>query len=149
MTRTPAILALALVMGVGGCQSMRNARDRIVRAPPACQDATVSIYFEKDVADLTPDSRRVVTEAAQRAKSCTVKSVSVVGLADASGDPAANLELSKKRAATVTAALAGAGLTGPELQVDAQGDAGAITPDGKAAPLRRRTDITFHLSAAK
>jgi outer membrane protein OmpA-like peptidoglycan-associated protein len=148
MIGKPAILAIALMVGVGGCQTVRNARDRIVRSPLACQDANVSVYFEKDVAELTAEGRKVLTDAARRASACTVKSVGVVGLADASGDPAANLELSRKRAATVTAALAGAGVTA-ELLVDAKGDAGAVTANGEVAPLRRRTDITFHLAKPK
>ena len=150
MNRMPAIFALALLAGVGGCQTTGHSggRDRIVRATPTCQDAAVSIYFEKDVAELTPEGRKLLTEAARRANACKVTSVSVLGLADASGDSATNLELSRKRAEAVTAALAGAGVTA-ELQVDAKGDAGSLTGEGAAAPLRRRADITFHVAKPK
>ena len=148
MNRTPGLLALTLLVGVGGCQTMGKGRESIERTPPTCQDASVSVYFEKGVAELTAEGRKVVTEAARRASTCRVTSVSVLGLADATGDAAANLELSRKRAAAVTAALAGAGVTA-ELQVDAKGDAGSLTGDGAAAPLRRRTDITFHVAKPK
>src|SRR5436190_662845 len=112
------------------------------------RDAAISVYFEKDVAELTPEGRKIITEAARRANACSVTSVSVLGLADATGDPATNLELSRKRASAVTTALAAAGVTA-ELQVDAKGDAGSLTGDGAAAPLRRRTDITFHVAKPK
>ena len=47
----------------------------------------------------------IAAQAAQ-AKRCQINAVRVVGLADAVGDPAANLELSKARAAAVTDAPA-------------------------------------------
>lgn len=143
--KTTGILALTLLVGLGGCQTMRNARDRIVRAPPRCHDATVPVYFGKGVAELTPDGRRAIVEAARDTRGCQVNSVNVMGLADAGGDPAANLELSRKRAASVSAALAQAGLASARLEVAADGDLAAVTPDGKVDPLRRRTDVTFHV----
>ena len=151
MTRRPAILALAaLALGASGCQTPRAARDRIETRPATCQDASVSVYFEPFAAELTPEGRRVLAAAARSVRGCAVTSISFVGLADAvGGDAASNLELSKRRAASVTAALVAAGLTSPELQVSAAGDIGATTADGKVAPLRRRTDVTFHVTRPK
>jgi outer membrane protein OmpA-like peptidoglycan-associated protein len=143
--KTIGILALTLLVGLGGCETMRNARDRIVRAPPRCQDATVPVYFAKGVAELTPDGRRAIIEAARDVRGCQVNSVNVMGLADAGGDAAANLELSRKRVASVTGALAQAGLGAARVETAADGDLAAVTPDGKVDPLRRRTDVTFHV----
>lgn len=147
--RSAGILSLALVVALGGCQTMRTAREHIVRAPPRCVDETVPIYFQPGAAELTPDGRRVIGEAAVRARSCAIKGINVMGLADASGDPARNLELSRLRAAAVSAAIANAGLAGAQLEVAADGELGATTPDGRADPLRRRAEVTFHLAPRK
>ena len=72
-------------------------------------------------------------------------SIEVLGLADAAGAPGVNLELSKRRAQSVAAALAANGLPTAEFQVAAGGQDGAVTADGKA-PLRRRADVTLHLA---
>ena len=69
----------------------------------------------------------------------------MLGLADATGEAQANLELSKRRAQSVSQALADAGLPAAEFKVSAAGQAGALTNDGRA-PLRRRTDVIFHLA---
>jgi len=149
-TRTGVVLLAAVAAlggaGLGGCQTIESARDRLVRSPPRCQDQTVQIYFEPDAAEVTPEGRRVIAEAAALARGCTVGRVSVLGLADAQGDPGANLELSKKRAQSVTAALVAAGLPGAEFDLAAAGQAGATTADGRSAPLRRRADVTLHMA---
>jgi outer membrane protein OmpA-like peptidoglycan-associated protein len=149
MTRTAGIVALTLAVGLAGCQTVRNARARIERAPPRCQDETVPVYFRTGVAEPPADGRRALLEAARRAKRCVVKSVGVVGLADATGDAATNLELSRKRASAVSALIMSVGVQPGELQVTAGGDDGSVTPDGKAAPLRRRAEVTFHLETPK
>jgi outer membrane protein OmpA-like peptidoglycan-associated protein len=144
IARTAAVATL--ILALGGCTTLQNARDRIVRAPPRCPDQTVQIYFEADSAEVTDEGRAVIAQAASEAKSCVVKNVEVLGLADAAGAPDANLELSKKRAQSVTAALAASGLPAAEFRVAAAGQAGSTTAEGRAAPLRRRADVVLHLS---
>jgi peptidoglycan-associated lipoprotein len=140
---------LALAAGLGGCSTMKSARDAVVRAPAVCQDVTIPIYFEPDQAGLTPEGRRVISSQAVQAKRCKVGAVRVMGLADAAGDPAANLELSKARAAAVTDALMKAGLPAAEFDLSAVGQAGSVTADGKVQPVRRRADISLKLSPLK
>lgn len=139
-------LALAGVVALGGCQTMQSARERLVKAPPHCVDQTVQIYFAPDQAELTPEGRMVIGQAASAARSCKVTAVEVLGLADAAGAPGANLELSRRRAQSVAAALSANGLPVADFKVAAAGQAGAITADGKAAPLRRRADVTLRLA---
>lgn len=145
MRTVVVVSSLAALAGLSACTTMRNARDRIVRPAPVCQDVSIPIYFEPDAAQLTPDGRRVIAIQAAEAKRCKVESVRVVGLADAAGDPAANLELSRARAASVTDALVKAGLPPAEFDLAAVGQAGSITADGKVQPVRRRADITLKL----
>ena len=143
------LAALAGVVGlVGGCGTLQNARDRIVKAPPTCEDVTVQIYFEPDSAEVTREGKAVLSQAASQARPCSIDRVSVLGLADAAGTPDVNLELSKRRAASVTAALAASGLPAAEFNLQAAGQSGAVTPAG-AQPLRRRADVTVELSAPK
>lgn len=149
MRPTTAIAAgLVLAMGLTGCASMETGRDRIVRAPKACQDMTLPVYFEPNEAEITREGRRVIAAGAAQAKGCKVDEVRVLGLADAAGDPAANLELSKKRAASVAEAIRKAGLPSAEFEVAAAGQAGSVNGAGQV-PVRRRADITLKLSKAK
>ena len=147
MKATPlAVVCLTAGLAVAACGSLPRGRDRIVDAPQRCEDQTVQIYFEPESAEVTGESRAVLRQAAALASSCAVRSVSVMGLADAAGDPGANMELSKRRAQSVTAALAGAGLPDAEYRVSAVGQSGATTTDGRTAPLRRRADVILHLT---
>lgn len=149
MNRIVFVAGAALACGLAGCSTMGNMRHRPERTAPACQDITAPVYFEPDVATLTPEGRKVIETAAQGARGCRVTSVTVVGLADAAGDPAANLELSRKRTAAVAEALIKARLPAATYDLNAAGQAGAVTADGKVQPVRRRADITLHLARPK
>ncbi|WP_332765721.1 OmpA family protein [Phenylobacterium sp.] len=148
--KAQAILTITLVAGLAtsGC-AMRTGRDRIVTAPSRCEDVTVQVYFEPDSAQLTSEGRAVLAQASTQAKTCKVDRVTVLGLADAAGAPAANLELSKKRAASVSEALAATGLPAAEFDLTAAGQSGAITRSGDLQPLRRRADVTVELSTPR
>lgn len=146
---TARIAAIAVLsVSLAGCATVRSARDHLVRAPARCVDQTVQIYFEPQSAEVTDEGRAVLRAAAAQARPCKVTGVEVVGLADATGAPDANLELSKRRAQSVTAALTAAGLPAADFKVAAGGAAGATTADGKSQPLRRRADVVLHLSAS-
>ena len=147
MSKTIVIAAGALVgVALAGCAS--PGRERVVQAPRVCQDMTVPVYFEPNQAQITRDGRRVIAASAAQARGCSVDSVRVLGLADAAGDPQANLELSKQRAASVADAIQKAGLPAAEFEVAAAGQAGAVTSAGQV-PVRRRADITLKLSKPK
>jgi outer membrane protein OmpA-like peptidoglycan-associated protein len=138
------VAVLAATAALGGCASMRDAG--VVRTAKTCVDQSVQVYFEPYSAELTPEGESVIKAAAANVKSCRVTGVDVLGLADAVGAPDANLELSQKRAQSVSHALSAAGLPGGEFHITAAGDVGAITVSGKAKPLRRRVDVTLHVS---
>jgi outer membrane protein OmpA-like peptidoglycan-associated protein len=140
------LTAAVAVLGASGCATVQQARARLVKTPPHCVDQTVEIYFAADQAELTPEGRMVISQAASGARACKVTAVEVLGLADGAGQPGANLELSRRRAQSVATALAANGLPAAEFKVSAAGQAGAITAGGQAAPLRRRADVTLHLA---
>ena len=108
-----------------------------------CEDFTVSIYFDQGAYRLTREGKAVLDSAAGRTKGCTVGTVQVIGLADAVGAPDANLQLSERRAASVTQALTRQGFK--DVQVTAAGESGAQTMSGADRPLRRRADVVVHL----
>jgi outer membrane protein OmpA-like peptidoglycan-associated protein len=143
--RTAIGLAAALVLA-GGCAEVQTARAHLVRSPPRCVDQTVQIYFEPGAAEVTREGKQVLAQAASAAAACRVAAVDVVGLSDAAGAPGANLELAKRRADAVAAALAANGLPAADFKVGAVGDEGAVTAAGQTQPLRRRADVTLHLS---
>ncbi len=148
--KTAIVTALVVAGTLGGCATLApKTRDAVVRAPVSCQDVTIPIYFEPDEAVVTPEGRRVIASQAAQAKRCHVESVRILGLADAAGDPAANLALSRARAASVSEALVKAGLPAAELDLTAVGQAGAVTADGQVRPVRRRADITLKLTPLK
>ncbi|PZQ64917.1 MAG: flagellar motor protein MotB [Phenylobacterium zucineum] len=149
MNRFAIVAVLGLSLAAGGCASVKSARDRLVKTEPSCERVTVPVYFEPDQASLTREGQRVIAAAARQAKGCEVKAVKVVGLADAAGDPAANLELSRQRAASVAAAVAKAGLPAANFDIEAFGQAGSVAPDGSVRPVRRRADISLDLAKAK
>ena len=137
---TVAVLALSLA----ACATVKNARDRIVRRAPICADQTVQIYFEPQSTEVSKEGGAVLAAAAGNRRLCKVTAVEVLGLSSATGAADSNLELSKKRAEAVTAALVAQGLPAADFKLSAAGQAGATTNDGQARPLRRRVDVTLH-----
>jgi outer membrane protein OmpA-like peptidoglycan-associated protein len=138
-------LALVLAVVTGGCSTVQTVHDHLVQSPPRCEDQSAEIYFDPDSAELTNESRAVIRAAANAARGCIVDRVEVLGLADAVGAPEVNLELSKRRAQSVTAALALSGLPAAEFRVAAAGAKDAIAPTGETKPLRRRADVVLRL----
>ena len=139
------VLALAgLGFGLGACETGRGMfRDRsdLVAAPSICATKQFEIYFADSEAGLTESARQAISMTATQLQGCDIRSVKVLGLADARGGAAANLSLSERRARTVAEALTGAGWPAPAFDVSAGGDEGAVTADGVSEPLRRRTEV--------
>lgn len=145
MSSRIAVTVLVCALGLGGCAAIERTRAAIVQPAPGCEDRTVQIYFEPDSAEVTAEGKAVIQQAATAARGCTVRRVDVLGLADATGAPDPNLDLSQRRAQSVTAVLANAGLPDAEFNLTALGQADATAPDGASRPLRRRVDVVLRL----
>jgi outer membrane protein OmpA-like peptidoglycan-associated protein len=141
---------LFLAAALAGCQTKPPARPVRAAATPAvqpvCADFSFPIYFETSADRLSPAALRVIQDAAARVKGCTLGRIDVVGLADAGGSDRVNMAVSRRRAASVAAALAAAGLPRPVFDIAAAGDSGAVTPAGDPEPLRRRTEVVIRAS---
>lgn len=142
ISRLTVLGAAALMLS--GCGTMAGFRR--ASTPNLCQDRTVSIYFERGSASITREAQAVLKGAGDMTRGCVLGQVDVTGLADAVGDPAANLVLSGKRADAVRSAVVRLGFKTVNFNVGAVGEQGAVTMGGADRPLRRRTDVTFHLS---
>jgi outer membrane protein OmpA-like peptidoglycan-associated protein len=139
--KTIGISALAVgVLALAACATPMR-RDAIVTSGSPCMPVRFDIYFRENDARLTDAASQAIDAAAGVLRTCEVRSIQVLGLADATGGSEANLSLSQRRARTVAQALSAAGLPTPAFDVTAAGDAGATTTGGAAEPLRRRTEV--------
>jgi len=152
LANNPAVRAaslaalMAAAAALAGCESAPKMHMPAFFSPPSCADFAVAIYFEPESAAVTPEAKALIRGAMAHARRCQVSGVDVVGLADAPGASAANLQLSKDRAAAVTAALSESGLDHVDVNTTALGDEGALAHGGEVRPMRRRVNVTFHLA---
>jgi outer membrane protein OmpA-like peptidoglycan-associated protein len=99
------------------------------------------IYFSFNRADLRPESDRVLKEIATVLQVHPDWKLQVDGHTDGIGDDAANLDLSKRRAAAVKSALVSRyGVAGSRLSTDGHGESSPqatnATPEGRARNRR-------------
>ena len=134
-------LGAGLAAGLAACAPTAPSRESLVYEPSNCMSRRFDVYFADSQAQLTPPAREAIGMAASQLQGCRISRVQVLGLADARGGSAANLNLSERRAAAVVEALEAVGLPAPAFDVAAAGDAGAMAADGAREPLRRRTEI--------
>jgi len=135
--------ASAAAVALGGCSSMSHLGG--MGSSPCRHDATVTLYFETGSDAVTDIGNQIVAATAQRLHTCTVSELRLLGLADATGSPQTNLDLSKRRADNVLAAFVKAGLPVPKYTLVAAGDKGAVNAQGAAEPVRRRVNVVVEL----
>ena len=123
-------------MAAAGCTSVKQM------AFSPCHNTRLTLYFETASDTVTDTGVQIISLTANRLKSCPVKDLKLLGLADPTGTPEANLELSKRRAQHVLDAFVKAGLEIPHFTLVAAGDKGAKTAAGAVEPLRRQVDVT-------
>ena len=136
--------ASLLAAALAGCQSSPRVAPMATNMRPACTDIIFPIYFAQGSDQLTPTAEQVIGVQASAVRGCRIGYVNVLGLTDANGGSAQNLDLSRRRAAVVARALQGAGLPAPKFEVSGQGETGALTDKGHPVPLRRKTEVIIH-----
>ena len=97
--------ALALVLATAAMGSLGACASVVPKAwlpGPSCDDITFPVYFQEKSDALTPPALQMLALAADKARSCRVVNVEVVGLADQRD---ASPELSQLRAENVSRAL--------------------------------------------
>ena len=105
----------------------------------------VTVYFDYDKSNLTPEAAELIREASARAMSNDIETVNVAGHADRSGGDAYNQALSQRRANVVRDALIANGVPASKINMNAYGESKPAkpTPDGVREPLNRRTEVTI------
>lgn len=136
-----AMLAGAGALAAAGCAETPWSRGELVAEPSPCAAQRFDIYFREGEADLTDAARHAIGLTATQLQGCDIRKVEVIGLADATGRPEANLDLSERRALAVTEALAAAGWPAPAFSLVAAGESGSVTTGGAEEPMRRRTEV--------
>ena len=135
--------ALALALAAAAAGSLGACASVVPQAwlpGPTCEDITFPVYFQERSDALTPPALQMLAMAADKARSCRVANVEVVGLADQRD---ASPELSQLRAENVSRALMARGLSVP--RTDALGIVSTRGRDGRTQPMERRTEVVIHL----
>lgn len=101
------------------------------------------LYFATATTDLDPESERRLQEVMDAIRDSGATWVSVVGHTDSSGDAAANLALSTRRAAFVVDRLAAMGAPREIFDVTSHGENNPLvkTEDNVAEPRNRRVEV--------
>lgn len=105
----------------------------------------VTVYFDYDKSNLTPEAAELIREAAARALANDIETVNVEGHADRSGGDDYNQRLSSRRANVVRDSLIANGVPADRINTNAYGESRPAkpTPDGVREPLNRRTEVTI------
>ncbi len=103
------------------------------------------VNFDFDRAEIRPESRPILDQAAKRLKMCGSERLRVEGHTDAIGSDAYNQDLSERRARSVRDYLGGRGVDTSRVQAVGFGESQPIasndTPEGRA--LNRRVEVRF------
>ena len=136
-----AIRFSTAAIAIAGFTAASHGMTNTGASAPTCNTIEVSVYFEPGEARLSPFGEALISEAANALKGCEIAQLQVTGYADVTGDAATNVTLSKERASTVAAALTAAGIEASQTSVTAKGETNALTADGQAVPMQRKTDV--------
>ncbi|OFB36027.1 hypothetical protein BA059_26955 [Mycolicibacterium sp. (ex Dasyatis americana)] len=121
----------------GPCAALQGDVSALLRTP---------INFSTDGFAVAPASQQLLTQVADKIKSCEGARVTVTGYTDSSGNDAINVPLSGNRAKAVADYLVSQGLPADHVTSSGAGSANPIasndTPEGKAQ--NRRVEITVN-----
>jgi outer membrane protein OmpA-like peptidoglycan-associated protein len=114
-------------------------------AAAAAAPRNFTVFFDFDKSDITSDAQRVLTEAANSAKSGAFTRVTATGHTDTMGTPRYNMALSIRRANAVRDALVREGIPSSAIVVIGRGETQLLvpTPDQTREPRNRRVEIVI------
>ena len=125
------LLLTASLLALASAGALAQAPQGVVptaAVPQRTEPGRYWVFFAWNRAELPPDGRKVVEEAAQSFLRTGSARISLVGSADRTGSPAYNEKLSARRADAVRAEL---------VRLGVPADAIAIRAEGENAPHRR------------
>ena len=127
-------VAVGNVIGQGGTKPAAPKA-----AAPSIVRVLGKVYFEVGKADLPDDAPMLLRPAIRMAKAVEGSKLVVSGYHDASGDPAANAELAKRRALAVRDLLVAAGVGEQRIELAKP----VVTMGGADDAEARRVEVTL------
>ncbi|HTI85400.1 MAG TPA: OmpA family protein [Alphaproteobacteria bacterium] len=112
---------------------------------PAPVVRSFQVFFDFDKADVRPDARPIIEEAANNARRGGVSRIVLTGHTDKAGSAAYNQRLSVRRAEAVKAEFVRMGFNPNDIQTIGKGKTDPLVPtaDGVREPKNRRVEIVF------
>ena len=134
LTRTPAILALAVVLAVSGCASRNQVPNNAAElglgqggagTPGSSQDFTVNvgdrIFFDTDSSAIRADAQQTLARQAQWLMQYPTYAITIEGHADERGTREYNLALGARRAAATRDFLVARGVPAQRVRTISYG----------------------------
>ncbi len=108
------------------------------------------VFFDWNKANLTPEAKKLIADAAAQAKAMGAKQVHIVGFTDTSGSAAYNMRLSVRRAESVKSEMVRLGVPANIISVEGRGQTDLLVPtaDNVREPQNRRATIGFPKTGA-
>jgi len=130
----------AIAVAVGNVIGQGGAKPAATKAAaPSIVRVLGKVYFEVGKADLPDDAPMLLRPAIRMAKAVEGSKLVVSGYHDASGDPAANAELAKRRAFAVRDLLVAAGVGEQRIELAKP----VVTMGGADDAEARRVEVTL------
>lgn len=103
------------------------------------------IYFVLDSTDMVPESKALLPQILQAARSRATVDMSVIGHTDTLGKPQDNESLGLRRANAIAGQMRQLGIENMTLTVESHGERNLLvnTPDETSEPRNRRVEITL------
>jgi len=102
------------------------------------------IYFDVNKDVVKPESTGTIRDIAKVLKENPTVSIKIIGHTDSDGNDAANLDLSKRRGASVKNALVSQfGIDGSRIQTDGKGETEPIAPNTTSENKAKNRRVEF------
>jgi outer membrane protein OmpA-like peptidoglycan-associated protein len=103
------------------------------------------VFFDWDMADISPEAASVLDNAVQAYGNCGSVGIMLAGHTDSSGSAGYNLGLSSRRDSAVQGYLTGHGISGGSISSQAYGETNQRVPtaDGVREVQNRRVEISY------
>lgn len=103
------------------------------------------VFFDFNKADIRPDARPIIEQAADNARRGGVSRITLTGHTDRAGSTAYNQRLSEQRAEAVKAELVRMGFSPDQIATIGKGESDPLVPtaDGVREPRNRSVEIVF------
>lgn len=137
-------ILIVAASALGACDD--SSQPTATTAPAPVAPPSFMTFFDLGSTKLSDQDKTTVSQAAQVYKSRANARVTVTGYADTVGSPAANLQLSQRRATVVKDALVAAGVPATAITTSGSGDASLLVETGpqQKEPRNRRVAIVIN-----